>query len=144
MLSKAPGLLDHLQGYVQEEWRCYSVLPEDKAYLGKLSHPKRHDGPHGYGSMALRRPVLIQRLHEFARKSGMEIKWDHMLRSLEQDDEGVNVIFANGVQERFSFVIGCDGLHSNTRKCLFGESPADYTGIALVCPFLWTASLMCV
>jgi salicylate hydroxylase len=125
-------MLDHLHGCVQQEWRCYSVLPEDKAYLGGLSHPKRHDGPHGYGSMTFRRPTLIQRLHEFAQKSGIEIKLDHMLQSLEQDSDGVNVVFANGVRERFSFVIGCDGLHSDTRKCLFGESPADYTGLALV------------
>ena len=60
------------------------------------------------------------------------MKFGHELHTLEQDEDGVDVIFTNGAKERFSFVIGCDGLHSNTRKVLFGDQPADYTGLAMV------------
>ncbi|KAH9920085.1 uncharacterized protein B0H18DRAFT_1025880 [Fomitopsis serialis] len=51
------------------------------------------------------------------------------LVSLKQDDDSVEVTFENGVVDKASFVVGCDGLHSNTRVCLFGHESASYTGL---------------
>ena len=75
---------------------------------------------------------MQKRLIEFAEKLGVQINWSHELESLEQSDDEVSVKFTNGVQETFSFVVGCDGLHSNTRKLIFGEHPALYTGLSMV------------
>jgi salicylate hydroxylase len=133
VLDKVPGLLECVDGYPRDEWHFYSVLEQDKGFLGKLMHPKRHDGPHGYGTMSIMRPTLIRRIIEFAQKEGVEVKWGHQLDSLTQDDQGVTLKFSNGNEERFSFVVGCDGLRSNTRRAIFGEQPADYTGISMVC-----------
>ena len=72
------------------------------------------------------------RVVEYAQKLGIPIHFGHKLVELEQAAESVTVTFANGAKETFSFVIGCDGLHSNTRGCLFGETPADYTGVSQV------------
>jgi salicylate hydroxylase len=132
VLAKIPGLSEYINGYPREDWEFYSVLPEDKGFLGGMSHPKREDAPDAPGAIATRRHALQQQLNDFAGKLGVPVRWAHELKSLEQDDEGVSVTFANGVEERFSFVVGCDGLHSNTRKSLFGEQPADYTGVATV------------
>lgn len=75
---------------------------------------------------------MLKRLVEFAERAGVPVVWGHKLESLVQDNDSVTITFSNGVQETFSFVIGCDGLHSNTRTCLFGEQPATYTGLSHV------------
>jgi 2-polyprenyl-6-methoxyphenol hydroxylase-like FAD-dependent oxidoreductase len=114
-------------------WEFYSVLPEDKGFLGRITFPKREDAPEMPIAMTMRRHVLQQQLIDFTEKSEIPVKWGHELEGLEQSDEGVLVTFTNGVQEWFSFVIGCDGLHSKTRTYLFGEQSVDYTGVAAVC-----------
>ena len=54
------------------------------------------------------------------------------MESLEQTEHSVKVRFANGVEEEGSFVVGCDGLHSNVRKVLFGVDKPDFTGLVSV------------
>lgn len=124
MLDKIPGLLNYIPAVPIDELYCYSAVPEDKEVIGKLDQP----GQGGYGLRTVRRSVLQNKLVEFAENLGVEIKRGHQLENLHQNEDSVTVTFANGVQETFSFVIGCDGLHSNTRQCLFGSVPADYTG----------------
>lgn len=100
--------------------------------LGTNDYPKRFREANGFGLVMLRRSVMLERLVEFALKSGVPVVWGHKLESLAQSDESVTVTFSNGVQETFSFIVGCDGLHSNTRTCLFGVQPATYTGLSHV------------
>ena len=40
--------------------------------------------------------------------------------SLDQDEAGVNVTFANAAPQRFDLIIGADGLRSNVRRLVFG------------------------
>ena len=115
-----------------DEFHFYSVLPEDQGLLGISDHPRLQREAKGHGTITVQRPVLQKRLVEFAQKLGIPINFGHKLEKLEQAEDSVTVTFANGVQETFSFVVGCDGLHSNTRSCLFGEMPADYTGLSQV------------
>lgn len=68
-------------------------------------------------------------------QAGVEIKWGHKLVSLEQSHNSVTVTFENGTKDTGSFVVGCDGLHSNTRKCLFGEEKAEFTGLCQASAF---------
>ncbi|NUR84550.1 MAG: hypothetical protein HOY71_10735 [Nonomuraea sp.] len=42
------------------------------------------------------------------------------IATLTQDADGVDVTFDSGVQDRYDYVIGADGLHSNVRKLAFG------------------------
>ncbi|EKM53970.1 uncharacterized protein PHACADRAFT_257500 [Phanerochaete carnosa HHB-10118-sp] len=130
VLVRIPGLLEHIDGHRADEFHFYSVLPEDPGLLGISEHPRQLRETQGLGTITMQRPILHKRLAEFAQKLGIPIKYGHKLEKLEQTEDSVTVTFANGVQETFSFVIGCDGLHSKTRSCLFGESPADYTGLA--------------
>ena len=44
----------------------------------------------------------------------------------------MTVRFANGATDTAAFVVGCDGLHSDTRRALFGEEAAAFTGLARV------------
>ncbi|KIP01417.1 hypothetical protein PHLGIDRAFT_17213 [Phlebiopsis gigantea 11061_1 CR5-6] len=131
VLAKIPGLLEHLHGWPRDEWHFYSVVEEDEGLLGTSDSEGKVRERKGLGTICMRRPILQQRLVEFAEKAGVPFKWGHKLESLQQDDERVTVSFANGARETFSFVVGCDGLHSNTRACLFGEHPATYVGLCM-------------
>ncbi len=47
------------------------------------------------------------------------------ISSLTEHNEGIKVVFTNGKEASYDLVIGCDGLHSATRKLAF--SPEEYT-----------------
>ncbi|KIP01125.1 hypothetical protein PHLGIDRAFT_131362 [Phlebiopsis gigantea 11061_1 CR5-6] len=130
VLSGVPGLLEHINAHQIDSWEAYSVVEEDPGLLGTSDHPKKFRESGGFGVVTARRPAMLNRLVEFAERSGVPVVWGHKLETLVQHDDSVTVTFSNGVQETFSFVVGCDGLHSNTRTCLFGEQPATYTGLS--------------
>lgn len=132
VLARIPGLVEHIDGHPMDEFHFYSVMSEDPGLLGVSDHPRRQREMNALGSASVQRPVLHKRLTEFAKKLGIPVNFGHKLERLEQAEDSVTVAFANGVLETFSFVVGCDGLHSNTRSCLFGDTPADYTGVSQV------------
>lgn len=132
MIGKIPGLREAIGGQPPDEWRSYSMIEGDKGLLGKSDYLKQDRERDGYGAVARRRADIQMEIIKFAQKAGVEVKWSHKLVSLQQTDDSVTVTFENGAQETFSFVVGCDGLHSGTRECLFGKQPANYTGLASV------------
>jgi salicylate hydroxylase len=136
VLNRIPGLLNSIPAYLIDEFHSYSVIPEDSGLIGTIEASKQRRETNGLGPRCVRRSVLQRGLLDFAEKSGVEIRWGHKLEKLEQHEDSVVATFANGAQETFSFIIGCDGLHSSTRQCLFGTVPADYTGLAQVCTYV--------
>ncbi|KAH9920084.1 uncharacterized protein B0H18DRAFT_1096002 [Fomitopsis serialis] len=83
----------------------------------------------GFPAIGVRRPVFNRTIVEVAESHGVKIVFGHQLVSLKQEAESVEVTFANGAVDSASFVIGCDGLHSDTRICLFGSESATFTGL---------------
>jgi len=75
------------------------------------------------------RPGFRRLIVQTAKDHGVVIHWEHSLVSLEQGVDEVRVKFENGHTDMASFVIGCDGLHSNTRSAIFGREKADFTGL---------------
>jgi salicylate hydroxylase len=132
VLNRIPGLLDSIPAYFIDEMQFYSVIPEDNGLMVTVDNLRRGREATGLGTRCVRRNVLQRSLLDFAEKSGVEIRWGHKLEKLEQREDSVVVTFANGAQETFSFVVGCDGLRSSTRECLFGTVPADYNGLTQV------------
>lgn len=132
MLSKIPGLVEFIGGWPVDEYGFYSVLPEDKGVLAELDQPRQLRQAQGVGPVGIRRSDLQLRLVQFAQNAGVKVAWGHQLETLAQREDAVELRFANGVVASASFVVGCDGLHSNTRSCLFGEQPADFTGLTQV------------
>ncbi|MFI9505762.1 FAD-dependent monooxygenase [Nocardia sp. NPDC052566] len=65
-----------------------------------------------------------------AEEGGVDYRYGEHITGLTQDDNGVDVTFASGATERFDLVIGADGLHSATRRLVFGpeEQFATYLG----------------
>ena len=110
----------------------YSTLEEDLGLLGKNDVPANMRDVFGYSMRGVRRTELIQLLIDTAEAQGIPIRWDHRLSNIEQDDEGVTAVFANGFTDTGAFLVGCDGLHSATRTVIFGEEPTAFLGMTQV------------
>ncbi|MEU8591016.1 FAD-dependent monooxygenase [Streptomyces sp. NPDC048664] len=52
--------------------------------------------------------------------SGIEYLFDDSIDVLEQDDREVRVVFRSGTARAFDLVVGADGVHSTTRRLVFG------------------------
>ncbi|MDO3646527.1 FAD-dependent monooxygenase [Nocardia mangyaensis] len=50
----------------------------------------------------------------------LDYRYGDWIERIDQDDAGVGVTFASGTTERFDLVIGADGVHSATRRLVFG------------------------
>jgi 2-polyprenyl-6-methoxyphenol hydroxylase-like FAD-dependent oxidoreductase len=56
-----------------------------------------------------------------AAVSGGGYLYGDSIAALAQDAQGVDVTFESGRRERYDYVVGADGLHSNVRGLTFGE-----------------------
>ena len=124
--------MESIEGRELERFGFYSVLPEDKGVLAENDTPKVLKEHYGVTMTGVQRSVFHQTLIDAAEKVGVTVHWGHKLVSFDQRDDAVTVKFENGHDETVSFVLGCDGLHSNTRICLFGAEKADFTGLVQV------------
>jgi 2-polyprenyl-6-methoxyphenol hydroxylase-like FAD-dependent oxidoreductase len=66
----------------------------------------------GARSANLAQNLLVPILHHEA------VQFDHELTDISQNEGSVRVKFANGKEETFDYVVGCDGAHSLVRKAL--------------------------
>ncbi|OCH92783.1 FAD/NAD(P)-binding domain-containing protein [Obba rivulosa] len=129
VLSLIPGLLEKVAGQDLDAFALYSILPEDETLIAWSDQPTTYRELYGHPMKGVRRPAFHHTLVEHAQSQGVKIVWNHQIISLEQRDDQVVVGFADGATDVASFAVGCDGLHGNTRICLFGEENADYTGL---------------
>ncbi|KAL0956145.1 hypothetical protein HGRIS_002308 [Hohenbuehelia grisea] len=130
VLSLIPGLIDKLKGQIVERAAAYSILPEETALLGDTDAPRKLMlDRHGFGLMGIRRTLLLHTLIAAAEERGVQVVRGHELTRIQQKVDCVIVTFKNGNEDTGGFVVGCDGLHSNTRVCLFGQEQADFTGL---------------
>lgn len=109
----------------------HSVLPEDEGLLADFTFPSQPKEKVGM-ALGVRRPTFHRRLIDMAIAHGIQVVWGHQVTGLEQHGDSVTVTFQNGKTDTASFVVGCDGIHSDTRACLFGKEPADFTGLVQV------------
>jgi len=134
ILSLIPGLVPTITGRPIEVLTGFSTLDEDRGLLDVSDIPSRMHSLFGAGMLGVFRAKFQQTVvePEAAEARGIPIHWGHKLTSLEQHDESVHVVFENGANDAGSFVVGCDGLHSNTRVALFGRERPEFTGLTRV------------
>ena len=65
------------------------------------------------------RGELTSILYE-ATRNDVEYLFGDSIRTLRQDDDGVDVTFEHAPPRRFGLVVGADGLHSTVRRLAFG------------------------
>ena len=145
VLSLIPGLIPAIVGKQLDKLAFVSLLPEDEGVLAESDAPSILPQHFGHGMMGVGRGRFNQTLVEVAQKHGVKIVWGHQLVAFEQHDDNVEVTFADGATDTASFVVGCDGLHSNTRIALFGKEQASFTGltqVGFVCCSLYSQQLI--
>ncbi|KAG0706056.1 hypothetical protein DFH29DRAFT_872555 [Suillus ampliporus] len=131
VLSLIPGLLEQIPGHSPDRMiHCSALDGKEDILVDNDVSPDTMRELFGFPLMGVQRAELQRLLIDTAEKHGIEIKWGHQAIEFEQTEDAVEVTFANGAKDTASFVVGCDGLHSNTRIALFGKEKADFTGLA--------------
>jgi 2-polyprenyl-6-methoxyphenol hydroxylase-like FAD-dependent oxidoreductase len=108
--------LDH--GGPFEGWRIHDAQ-------GKvLIDPPGENGaaPHLPPNNGITRPKLHEVLIQGAREVGTDIRLGTTATALHDDGDGVDVTFSDGEVRRYDLVLGYDGLFSETRRMLFGDT----------------------
>lgn len=83
----------------------------------------------GPANMGIGRPALQKILADRARDLGVTIRLGVTAQDLADDGDGVNVVFSDGVTDRYAAVIAADGIYSQTRQLLFPDAPVPaFTG----------------
>jgi 2-polyprenyl-6-methoxyphenol hydroxylase-like FAD-dependent oxidoreductase len=67
---------------------------------------------------------LTKNRNGLSRNSAVRYRFNDSIEPLNDDSNGVEVRFKSGERGRYDVVVGADGMHSNTRKLVFGpEEP---------------------
>jgi 2-polyprenyl-6-methoxyphenol hydroxylase-like FAD-dependent oxidoreductase len=89
-------------------------------------------GPNDFGEkaaaeeMEVRRPALAKVLYEHIRND-VEFVFGDAPQAIDDRGDRVQVKFASGKLREFDLVVGADGIHSKTRRLVFGnQSPISY------------------
>ncbi|WPP02054.1 FAD-dependent oxidoreductase [Pseudomonas sp. HR96] len=82
---------------------------------------QRLAGPQYPANVGISRLALHQVLSGSAIELGAQIRLGLTVESLEQDDEGVDVLFSDASRGRYDLVVGADGVYSKIRSLLFGD-----------------------
>lgn len=92
---------------------------DDKGTPMVSVRPERITGGRIGRDVELPRGVLTTLLYELTRHD-VTYRFNSSIDSMTETESGVDVIFNDGSDGHFDVVVGADGLHSNTRKMVFG------------------------
>ncbi|QMW06152.1 FAD-dependent monooxygenase [Spirosoma foliorum] len=85
---------------------------------------------YGAETVQLKRGVLNKTIREVATANGINIELGKKLISIQQNEPSATAFFEDGTSATADFIIGCDGIHSATRKSIFPNGPKlSYTGL---------------
>ncbi|MDY0815855.1 FAD-dependent monooxygenase [Kitasatospora purpeofusca] len=104
--------------------RGMSVVDADGRELSRTIERTASGGPVDGPDVEILRDELAELIAGVAG-SGVEYRFDDSIDTLVQYEEGVQVRFRDGEERPFDLVVGADGLHSNTRRLVFGPEE-DY------------------
>ena len=82
---------------------------------------QRLAGPEYPANVGISRLALHQVLSETTIALGASIRLGLSVQTLEQVDDGVDVLLTDGSRDCYDLVVGADGLYSRIRGLLFGE-----------------------
>ncbi|MEV7989186.1 rifampin monooxygenase [Micromonospora sp. NPDC085948] len=88
--------------------------------------PKNLDSAYAY-LLGIPQPVIVNVLEERALELGAQVRHGCAVTDVQQDDEGVTVLLADGERLRSRYLVGCDGGRSTVRKLLGVGFPGEPT-----------------
>ena len=91
----------------------------------------RTGGPDLPATVGLPRPELARIMVDRAVAVGAKLRLGTSVRSLSQDDGGVDVVFSDGSAGRYDLVVGADGIRSATRRMIGISDEPRPTGMGI-------------
>lgn len=102
----------------------------DGAPLGEAPQPPT-GGPDLPPTVGARRPRLAQILSDAAVAAGATARFNVTVAELNQEPDGVEVLFSDGERARYDVVIGADGIRSQMRGYVHPEAGQESTGAGI-------------
>ncbi|WDN57019.1 FAD-dependent monooxygenase [Streptomyces clavuligerus] len=116
-VARRTGILPALRE-AHIETRRLTFLHADGREVAAV-HPQAVAGGVEGHDVELPRGRLMEILYGTVRDD-VEFRYGDSIDTLTEDGHGVDVVFRSGAQRRFDLVVGADGLHSHTRRLVFG------------------------
>lgn len=96
-----------------------SFINQDGSKIGAfhpelISNNNKHD-------LEMSRGKLVDILFQNTQNKPISYLFNESISDINTFDSKVEVVFLNDERRNFDFVIGADGIHSNTRRIIFGE-----------------------
>lgn len=124
------GLMAGIAEYQLDE-RGMSYIDGDGKIYARMAMAD-FDGQGAVAEIEITRGDLNQVLLDavaIADNGQLDYRYGEWIDKVVQDGTGVDVTFASGVTERFDLVIGADGVHSATRRLVFGPEEKFSTNL---------------
>lgn len=114
------GLLDQIkaEGAITRGARVYRF---DGVFLNEFDEPVLEEGLPATGGIM--RPILHRIMQSRVAELGVSVRLGITVAKLDQDGDGVDVIFSDGSIGRFDIVVGADGIASKVRELAFPNAP---------------------
>jgi 2-polyprenyl-6-methoxyphenol hydroxylase-like FAD-dependent oxidoreductase len=117
-IASRMGILDTLREAATHNTRAVIVDASGRT-IARLAGQNSGRSTSGLTEIEVARPTLAAGL--LGTLDGRaELIFGDSIAGLQQDGDGVDVSFRSGGRRRFGLVIGADGVHSVTRKLIFG------------------------
>jgi len=95
-----------------------------------VNHRGKRLGGNPEGLLLIKRGALNRVLREQAIKHGVEVEFAKRLVAVGDDGRWVTAQFADGSAATGDVLVGCDGIHSVTRRAILPDGPVpSYTGL---------------
>ncbi|TCJ97039.1 FAD-dependent monooxygenase [Nocardia alba] len=124
------GLMEGIAEYRLDE-RGMSYIDGDGKIYARMAMAD-FDGRGAVAEIEITRGDLNQVLLDAlatADNGRLDYRYGEWIEQIVGDDNGVDVTFASGATERFDLVIGADGVHSATRRLVFGPEEQFSTNL---------------
>ncbi|WP_267643496.1 FAD-dependent oxidoreductase [Haloarchaeobius amylolyticus] len=95
------------------------------------NHKQKRLGENPSETVVIKRGLLTKALREAATERGITVEFGKRLVDVQvpHDDMAI-AYFEDGTEAHGDFLVGCDGIHSQTRRSMFPNAPEpEYTGI---------------
>ncbi|CAM5595350.1 FAD-dependent oxidoreductase [Streptomyces spiroverticillatus] len=111
------GIMDEVRAH-STDMQLGAYVDADNRVVGEM--PAAFFGGRVDGDDEIMRGDLARILYERTRDD-VEYLFGDSIASLTEDSDGVLVTFENAPPRRFDLVVGADGMHSHTRRLVFGD-----------------------
>ena len=109
-----------------------TFVDDDGGIIRKVRPEEMSGGTEGF-DVEIPRWSLSSLLYD-ASKGQADYRFNESITSIDDRTDGATVTFQSGAKQKFDVVIGADGLHSNTRRLVFGPEDQflNYLGYTFV------------